>query len=380
MMKQSSRIEAPFRSQRVQRAGRFCRLAVLVAVTAGAGCDSDPDDPPGDPPDAAPTPPPDAEPPPPPDALPIDFARSPCGVEERFVDGQLIAYEHRGYDEQGNHVLTERDEDRDGVPDSRAVWQYAPAGGLTLVEEQSVSNGNTISVSAQYAADGRLDFVTWTTTTGGDGRADYEYDGEQRILEHWDRDEDGVAEGLTTYTYDAEGKLEESAFGCVGMEPESVTTMQWGVGGRIERIETRDNGVLTTVTQYAYDQEGRLEGWERSEEDRIVASESFEYDAEGNVTGKSEVSSRAFGDMEPIVTKTDTVYDVHGRPLSAEDTLDDMVVSSDVYLYECPDHAESPGRFVGEIASPFPVAPAGPRAGMSRDAIAHYLSSASSCL
>jgi YD repeat-containing protein len=373
MMKQSSRIDAPARFHRDHRAGRVWRLAALVVVTAGAGCGSD-DDPAGDPPDAAPATPPDAAPAPPPDALPVDFAFKPCGLEERFVDGQLISYEHRGYDEQGNHVLSERDGNRDGVADDRFVWQYAPAGGLTLVE-QSLSSGTMRSVAAQYAADGQLDFVTWMTSDGLEGRADYEYDGDQRILEHWDHDNDGVAEALTTYTYDAEGKLEESAFGCTGMEPGSITTMQWGVGGRIERIEVRDNGVLTSATQYVYDQEGRLGSWERSEEDRIVASESFEYDVDGNLIRTIRLSTIAFSE-----TKTDTMYDVHGRVLSAETSIDDLITSRDIYLYECPDYEDSAGRSVGEPASPFPIAPAGPRAGLGLDAVGAYVFSGDSCL
>ena len=378
-MKQSSRIETPFRSQRVLRAGRLCRLAVLVAVTASAGCGAD-DDPAGDPPDAAPEAPPDAAPEGPPDAQPIDLALEPCGVEERFVNGQLISYIHRGYDDQGNHVLSERDTGRDGVVDDRFVWQYAPAGGITLIE-QSFSSGTMRSVAAQYAADGRLDFVTWMTSDGVEGRADYEYDGDQRILERWDRNNDGVAEALTTYTYDAEGTLEGSAFGCTGMEPGPVTTMQWGEGGRIERIETRNDGALTSATQYVYDPDGRLERWERSLGDgTVVAEESFQYDIAGNVIGTISESIIAFAGGVPTWSKTETVYDADGRVLSSETFINDTMTSSNLYLYECPGYEDSSGRSVGEPASPLPIAPAGPRAGIGFDAISAYALSGDSCL
>jgi hypothetical protein len=380
MMKQSSRIEAPSRSRRVSRAGKLCRLALLVAVTAGAGCDSDPDDPPGDPPDAAPEAPPDAAPEGPPDALPIDLALKPCGVEERFVSGELISYIHRGYDEQGNHVLSERDTDRDGEVDDRFVWQYAPAGGLALIE-QSFSSGTMRSVAAQYEAEGRLDFVTWMTSDGAQGRADYEYDGDLSILERWDRNDDGVAEALTTYTYDAEGRLEGFAFGCTGMEANVVTTVLWDPGGAgIERVETRNDGALTSATQYFYDQ-GRLEHWQRSLGDgTIVAEESFEYDIAGNVIETRSASIIAFGGGEPTWSKTDTVYDAYGRVLSSESFINDTMTSRNIYFYECPEHEDTPGRSVGEPASPLPLAPAGPRAGMGLDAISAYALSGNSCL
>jgi hypothetical protein len=379
-MKQSVRIEAPSRSLRAHVAGMCCRLAVLVAVAAGTGCQSDPDDPAGDPPDAAPETPPDAAPGAPPDAMGPAFPLKPCGVEERFVTGELISFVHRSYDEQGNHVLSERDTNRDGMVDDRFVWQYAPGGGLTLLT-QSFSSGTMHEVAAQYEAGGRLDFVTWMTSSGVEGRADYEYDGEQRILEHWDRNNDGMAEALTTYTYDGEGKLEGHAFACTGAEPASTTTVQWGEGGRIERTELRFHDALSEATQYFYAQDGRLERWERSFGDgTVVASETYEYDDEGNVKGTSTMSVLLLGGGVVSRVITDTVYDADGRVLSSQTSLDGQMTSSNVYLYECPDHEDSAGRSVGAPASPLPAAPVGPRRGMGLDAVSAYALSGTSCL
>jgi hypothetical protein len=376
IMKQSVRIEAPCSSRRFRFAGTSCRLAALVALAAGTGCQSDP---PADPPDAAPDVPPDAAPEAPPDAQPPDFLK-PCGVEERFVDGDVLSYDHRAYDEQGNHVLSERDTNRDGMADDRFVWAYAAGGGLTLLE-QSFDSGTMHEVAAQYEGEGRLDFVTWTSSSGGEGRADYEYDGEQRILERWDRDNDGVAEAVTTYTYDAGGKLEEHAFACTGAEPATTTTMQWGEGGRIERIERRVQDALSQATQYFYDQDGRLERWERSLGDgTVVASEAYEYGAAGKVKETSTASALVLGGGLFTWSVTDTVYDDFGRALSSQTSLDDQMTTSTVYLYECPDHEDSAGRSVGAPASPLPAPPVGPRGGMGLDAVSAYALAGTSCL
>ncbi|HWN69124.1 MAG TPA: hypothetical protein VNM90_15905 [Haliangium sp.] len=351
-MKHAARIDAPSTARRVRLAGSLL-LAVLAAVAAGTGCQSD---------------------------APAELPLKPCGVEERFFgDEEQLFFVHRTYDENGNHVLSERDSNGDGVAEDRFVWQYAPAGGLTLLT-QSFSSGTMHEVAAQYGNDGRLESVTWMTSNGMAGRADYEYDGERRILEHWDRNDDGVAEAITTYTYDAAGKLEGSSFGCTGVEPRSTTTMQWGEDGRIERIESRNDGEVTAATQYVYDQEGRLERWERSLREEVVSSATYEYDAAGNVTGTSAASILVLGQVPPTWSITDTVYDADGRVRSSQTATDGRISSSDTFLYECPDHEDSPGRRVGEPASPLPAPPVGPRGGMGFDAVFTYALSGSSCL
>jgi hypothetical protein len=351
-MKQLTLFAASSDSRRLRRAGRYCQLAGLVAVAAGAGCGSE---------------------------SPEDLPLQPCGVEERFSDPEILSFVHRTYDELGNHVRSERDANGDGMADDVFVWEYAPSGGVTLIQ-QSFSSGRMQGLAAQYGDDGRLASVTWTTIEGDTGRADYEHDGEQRIIERWDRNDDGVAEASSTYTYDADGRLEQSAFACAGAEPTSITTMQYGAGGRIERVESRANGMVTSATQYSYDQDGLLQGWESSIGGTVVSTGTYEHDAGGNVIKTTIMSRLALGEDPPTWSSTDTVYDEDGRMLSSQTSVNGTSSSSNTFLYECPDHQESPGRLVAKAYSPLPVAPRGPRGGLDRNAIFTYANGGSSCL
>lgn len=348
MMKQSERIAARpgFRHFRVP--GMGCRFAMLAALATSMGCSSDPDG-----------------------ELPL----KPCGVEETlFGDEVQLSYLHRAYDERGNHVLSERDRDADGTVDDQFAWEYAPGGGLTLVKH-SWSSGTTHEAVAQYDDGDRLVSITWNTGATSNrmaGRVDYEYDGEQRILEHWDRDNDGAVEEIATYTYDADGKLQGVRSRCAGdVEPGFITTLQWGEGGRIERIESRQDGELDVVTQFIYDQDGLLERWERVD-GSVVYSITYEFDSEGNVTETNLASVRVLGEMPPTWSVRDTVYDADGRILSLTETSDGEPVFESTYLYECPDHEDSPGRYIGEPRSPLPSPPMGPRGGADFDAMSVF--------
>lgn len=334
------------------RPSRRAALAALAALAAGPACSSEP-------------------------ALPL----VPCGVETRtFGDEVRLSVTYRGYDERGNHVLSERDNDADGIIDDRFVWQYGPGGGVTRITH-NFGSGTMREIAAEYDDDHRLESVTWAASSGEAGRADYEYDGEQRIIERWDRDDDGVAEESVTYTYDAGGKLLESASRCAGVvEPRSVVIQEWGQGGRIERIEDRRGDEVNAATQYTYDQDGRLESWEHWFGDTVVASETFEYDAAGSVQGRSTASVLSLGQDPPTWSVTDTVYDADGRILSSKNTIRSELSSESTYLYECPEYEDSPGRDVGAPASPLPPPPMGPRAGVGPDDIIRYiLGSGGSC-
>jgi hypothetical protein len=330
-------------------------LAVLAALAAGPGCSSDPGG-----------------------ELPL----KPCGVEYRFLGEEVrLAYTHRAYDERGNHVLSERDFDIDGTIDDRFVWEYAPHGGLTLAT-QSFSSGITREVAVEYGDGDRLAAVTWTTSSGMAGRADYEYDGEQRIVERWDHDDDGGAEENVTFTYDTGGRLEGSSARCAGVaEPRSLSTMVWDESGRIARIEAGLPGEPPgAVTEFTYDQDGRLQRWERAYDGEVLISEAFEYDAAGRVRGTSSASVLALGQDPLSWQTTDTEYDADGRIRTVQTAVDGVPDAEYTYLYECPEHEDSPGRHVGAPASPLPLPPMGPRGGVGPDAVFTYaLTGGSSC-
>jgi hypothetical protein len=349
MMKPSVRAEADLGPRYFCAAGRSCRpavFAVLAALVASPGCSSDPG----------------AE-------LPLQ----PCGVEGKYYEDEVVlAYSHRGYDERGNHVLTERDFDIDGVIDSRFIWQYAPGGEL-IRASRDFGDGVMEEVVVEYGDDDRLESVTWRNVSEQTGRADYEHDGEQRIIEHWDRNDDGAVEESVTYTYDADGKPAGSSSRCAGaVEPRSISTMRWGQDGRIERIENEAEGEPSAVTEFTYDQDGLLERWERSYDGEVSIRETFERDSAGNVKGSSFASGLAPGQDPRDLQAVDTVYDADGRIRSQELAIGGQLAAEFTFLYECPGHEDSPGRHLGAPESPLPPPPMGPRGGVGSDTIDDY--------
>jgi YD repeat-containing protein len=342
-MRQSAPREAS--SHSLRRAGTRCRLAGLIAVAAGAGCGSGPSE---------------------------DLPLQPCGAEEkieaRFGNPELLSSFRYAYDEQGNRIRSELDQGRDGTIDERFDWEYSPAGSVTRVQ---LSRFGTIrEVAAQYADDGRLLSVAWTAPDLPEGRVDYEYDGEQRIIERWDYSDDGTVTGTITYTYGADGKLEEYVIDCPFSMSTGTLTLQYGAGGRIERIAFEVDGAELVVTQYSYDRDGLLVGWERLRGDTVEATGTYELDSNGHVT-RSTVATLVNSASQ--WTSTTRVYDRDGRPLSTQFFIDDTLYSTTTYHYECPESEDSPGRLVAEAVNPLPAAPLGPRAGMGTGAISTYV-------
>ncbi|HWN67798.1 MAG TPA: hypothetical protein VNM90_09165, partial [Haliangium sp.] len=286
------------------------------------------------------------------------------------------SYTHLAYDEHGNLVLNELDIHGDGIVDERLTWLFAPGGGLERFTW--TFDDITQEVALQYDDDDRLASATWTSSTGVDGRADYEYlDAARRVVERKDRDSDGAVDETVTYTYDAEGNLQGFTSACQGeAEPRAITTVQRDAAGRVLRIETRRGEGHGEATDYFYDQDGLLEGVGRLQDESygtFTYMETYERDPDGNVIGKRVHLATLIGGeiVRPFIL--DRTYDTEGRILSAQVTYDGELSDEQTYLYECPDREDSSGRRVGAPPSPLASPPTGPRGKVNPETAYGYL-------
>lgn len=327
-------------------------LAALVALTAAVGCSSESDDRP----------------------------LVPCGVESRNIDGEVTSFLYRGYDERGNHVLSERDSGLDGTVDDRFVWEYTPGGSLARYTNV-LSSGRTRELTLGYGPGDELLSATWTGLEGTPGRADYEHL-DDTVIERWDRNDDGTVEDIVTYTYGPDGNLQQSSTACNGAEQpmDAVTTYLRGEAGRIERIEHRLNGELSDgYTVYSYNEDGLLERVQRWYGETLTFEQTYEFDASGNVSASTYGYAIFGGGDPPRWQESRSTYDAQGRILLLETFYEGRPGGTSTYLYECPDHEDSPGR---RLATPDLAAPPevqGPRGKAGPGEVDYYTLSSGSC-
>lgn len=351
-MKPFARIVIPPMSRhRHHAATRGLSLAALMAVTAAMGCSSEPDDRP----------------------------LLPCGVEERNIDGEVNSFVYRGYDERGNHVLSERDVGLDGTVDDRFVWEYTPGGNLSRYTNV-FSSGRTREVTLEYGPGDKLLSATWTGLDGTPGRADYEHL-DDAVIERWDRNDDGTVEDIVTYTYGPDGNLQGTSLACNGAEEPtgSTTTILRDDEGRVERTEGRYNDELSGYTEYSYNEDGLLERRQSWSGDTLTLEETYEFDASGNVRASTFGYAVFTGEFPPPWQESRSTYDAQGRILRLESFFDGELGSSNTYVYECPDHEDSPGR---RLATPDLAAPPevmGPRGKAGPGEVNYYTLGSGSC-
>jgi hypothetical protein len=352
-MKPFARIVIPPVSRRRHRtAVHGLSLAALMAVTAAVGCSSESDDRP----------------------------LVPCGVEERNVDGDVTSFVFRGYDELGNHVLSERDFELDGTVDDRFVWEYTPGGSLARYTNV-FSSGRTRELTLEYGPGDTLLSATWTGLDGTPGRADYEHL-DDVVIERWDRNDDGTVEDIVTYTYGPDGNLQQSSLACNGAEPvDSITTFLRDEAGRIERVEYRHDGELSdSYTAYSYNEDGLLERVQRWDGETLTFEHAHEFDASGNVRASTYGYAIFNGEFPPPWQESRSTYDAQGRILRLESFFDGNPGGTNTYVYECPDHEDSPGR---RLATPDLAAPPevmGPRGKAGPGEVDYYTLGVGSCL
>jgi hypothetical protein len=320
-------------------------LAALAVITAGMACSGEPSE------------------------LPL----VPCGVEERSIGGTLRRYVELDYDEQGNLVSREERDVATGAASVRHSWQYRPDGKLVLATEAD-REGPVREAALQYAAYAydRVASVTWRAYDD-EGRVDYEYlDGAQRVIERWDRDDDGTAEDTREYSYDPDGNLQSFTVRCDGeVDPREITTLSWDRDGRIVRIETHRNGELTGLTEYFYNEDGLRDRVEYSGTGTVTAyTETYELDADGNVRQREY---EAILDTPDILSSENSAeYDPEGRILNEVFAPDSVPVQRNIYLYDCPGHEDSSGRRLGTPEPAAPPPPQGPLGSVGTDAIRVY--------
>lgn len=352
-MKPFARIVIPPVSRHRHRTALHGRsLAALMAVTAAMGCSSESDDRP----------------------------LMPCGVESRNTDGEVTYFTYRGYDERGNHVLSERDVGLDGTVDDRFVWEYAPGGGLAR-STTALASGTMREVVLEYGPDDKLLSATWTGPEGMRGRADYEHL-DDTVIERWDRNDDGTVEDIVTYTYGPDGNLQQSSLACNGVEEpvDAVTMYLRDQEGRLERIQHRQNGELSdSHTEYSYNEDGLLERMQGWFGETLTVEETYEFDASGNVRASTFGYAVFTGTLPPSWLESRATYDAQGRILLQETFSDGRPGGTSTYVYECPDHEDSPGRRLATPDLASPPEEMGPRGKPGAGAVSYYTLGSGSC-
>ena len=163
-------------------------------------------------------------------------ARCQLVIEHRSpLDMNLEARQVWTYDDQGNLLLDERDQDANGVIDRRVSRQFADAERPIRVEEDRDGDGVP------------------------DSRVVTEYEDGGRATALYDDDADGMIDRREVKVYSGDRVVEQSWYSVSDESLQSRTTFQFDMAGRLLAMEGYD-GVDTNPMfrlQLTYDQLGR---------------------------------------------------------------------------------------------------------------------------
>jgi len=217
------------------------------------------------------------------------------------------------YDSYGNLVRSGRDNDADGTPEEVETWPYRyetdAQGKLVrrVLDRDGDGRPEEILDYAYYANGNLATEDHWSTEGAEYERSTWRYDASGKLTrEEWDDGDDGVADRITVYAYDACGNLRDRSARRDGEDPDSVEHWRYDADGHLRRYEWNNTAVIeglpddlldqfqsTGFESWQYGADGRLTRYQAqceggacsfdrySFDNRIV---NYEYDDAGNLT------------------------------------------------------------------------------------------------
>jgi acyl-CoA-binding protein len=164
-----------------------------------------------------------------------------------------------------------------------------------------------VRIDADYDMDDIIDEVTTFT-----------YDANGRLIKEANNDIPGFDDDISTFIYDANGRLirdelDVEPFGSIN----EVGTYTYDANGRLmsRREDSGNNGTIDAVETYTYDASGMLTGYGEDTDNNgtIDLVETYTYDANGNLI-RGEADTNNNGTIDEVFT---AVYDANNNAVSS---------------------------------------------------------------
>ncbi len=244
-----------------------------------------------------------------------DVEETPVGSRDEF------------YDDEGNLVKEEGDDDGDGQTDWSYEYVYNDAGNMTAAEYDEISEGTKKAARFEYDEAGNMirrdaDNSYDGTTFTADQIYSYEYglfgDAWKMTKEMLDENGDGDIDYTNTFFYDENDNLERLEYGFGEGEDIEVYTAtyytyreigsEWYI--RTAKTDLTFEGDIFYSYLYGYDEEGNKISMESyvgdcDEDGSIITASYYVYDDDGNLIEEWYDSNGDGTDDEVMYTSYD---------------------------------------------------------------------------
>lgn len=200
----------------------------------------------------------------------FDEAGNPIQVDTRAgTDGAFTSHTTRTYNDNGDILTEDYDQDGDESIDLKIARTYDDATGLVTLHEVDRGADGTVDRRITYTYEMGPGEVPTTRTADIDEDADgttdsrtlttYRTDGLEERSEH-DEDLDGTADDVTTYTYDDDGKLISQLRDNAAPREDTLDTFTYDSEGRRATwtVDRGNNGTPDIIITYTYNAFGHL--------------------------------------------------------------------------------------------------------------------------
>jgi len=206
-----------------------------------------------------------------------------------LIDGPFKYQANYRYDNKGNMVLSEVDNNGDGTNDHTRSIAYNDSGDITAIisrDENGVpdyritrtydSYGNTVLEETDYDGDGNIDRTLRKV-----------YDINNNRIRQESADGSGVVRSINIHEYDTNNNKIRSAFdGDANGLTDSIRISNYDVNNNIIRSEydTNADGIIDEVDSYIYNEKGYVTIFEHSNGQGVIDyTREYTYDDLGNL-------------------------------------------------------------------------------------------------
>lgn len=238
------------------------------------------------------------------------------------------------YDEEGRVVLEEIDADADGNIDHTISYRYNFIGQVVEVENSKQG----IREELTYSVNNKVSSRTTYATNGDETRESYQYDGDDVTQFSFDEDNDGQPERVTTYDRSVPNQLTTRTYpnGDTGSSPGSVVVEVYENGLIKTYSEDSDNnGIADLLIAYSYDALGNRTSFNIAI-NGVSATGYSRFEYQGELVSSYAVYEVDINNNEILKYQERYTYDSKGQRKSYQKDLngDGIYESTAQYKYD----------------------------------------------
>ena len=238
------------------------------------------------------------------------------------------------YDDEGRVILERIDANADGNIDHTIEYRYNTIGQVIEVENSKQGIREALS----YASNGKVSSRVTVANNGNETKETYQYDGDQIEQFSFDENNDGQPERVTVYDRSVANQLTTRTYpnGDTGLNPGSVVVETFE-NNRIKTYseDTDNNGIADLLIAYSYDALGNRTSFNIAI-NGVSATGYSRFEYQGNLVSNYSVYEVDNTNTEILKYQEKYTYDSKGQRRSYKKDIngDGLFESTAQYKYD----------------------------------------------